>query len=111
MLLVFDVFFQAPLLCSLEGLQFYLPIAEAFAKGLLLGALQNWFSIDRDVQHVLKRFNRFDKAGDLLSIELRSVLIILSSVEARLSWASHSNLLSYSWTFAAAPETSSICDS
>lgn len=32
MLLVFDVFFQAPLLCSLEGLQFYLPIAEAIAK-------------------------------------------------------------------------------
>lgn len=33
MILVFDVFFQAPLLCSSEGLQFYLPIAEAYCQG------------------------------------------------------------------------------
>lgn len=32
MILVSDVFFQAPLPCSSEGLQFYLPIAGANAK-------------------------------------------------------------------------------
>ncbi|KAE8752255.1 hypothetical protein FOCC_FOCC001048 [Frankliniella occidentalis] len=102
----------APLLCSLEGLQFYLPIAEAIAKhifttssGPAAARFKNWFSIDRKAGHMFERFNRFGKLSP--SIELRSIGMNLSSVKARFCRASHMNLLSYSWTLAAAaPETS-----